>query len=329
MQYSNCMSKCQQLSQHIAINGNKKSAYRNCCDSLKNRLDATYCDKISNSYSYVIGEGGGRLDITREMELFKDTTVYDWHEHVWARGPADELDVEQCERLAEHLRLLYIDKVAVSCPSDGHETPDKLSSVNNAVYEAVKRYPGFFYGMCFTDPHHGSAAVAEIERCVGELGFVGVKLYTQRTIDHPMQYPLIEKCIELDIPILMHSMRFGLRYPGPEHFASHSAHYANIAKRYPEAVFIVAHIVNGDWHWQLKGLADCPNVFCDISGSTYDQGVVDDVVSVFGAERVLFGADGSFSASVGKILGSDISDRDKRTILNAPRFTKYMDRGSN
>ena len=267
------------------------------------------------------------MDVSSGMDLFKNTVVCDWHEHVNMEGPAGTLDVKNCEKLAGHLRFLHVDKVAVSTPSGEYHTPDMITAINNAVAEAVKRYPGFFYGMCFTDPHHGRHAVAEIERCVTELGFVGVKLYTQRTIDDPLQYPIIEKCIELDIPILMHAMRFGLRYPGPEHFASHGAHFAAAARRYPEAVFIVAHIVNGDWHWQLKSMGDYNNVFCDISGSTYDQGAVEEVVSVFGAERVLFGADGSFSASVGKILGADISLNDKLTILNAPRFAKYMDRG--
>jgi predicted TIM-barrel fold metal-dependent hydrolase len=260
------------------------------------------------------------------MDLFRNTKVYDWHEHIFVKESTRELDTEKCDRLAEHAKLLFIDKIAVSRPTSSQETPESIAIHNNIVAEGVKRHPGLFYGMCFVDPHHGGQATAEIERCVKELGFVGIKLYTQRTIDDPLQYPIIEKCIELDIPILMHSMKFGMRYPGPEPFSSHSAHFANIARRYPEAVFIVGHIVNGDWHWQLKGLADCPNVFADISGSSYDQGVVDAFVRAFGADRMLFASDGSFSASVGKLLGADLRYEDKTTILNAPRFSKYIDR---
>ena len=266
------------------------------------------------------------MDIAKEMELFKNTAVYDWHEHIYTIGETAELDVERCDRLAEHARLLHFDKVAVSRPSMDYETPETITAFNNAVAEGVSRHPDLFYGMCFVDPHHGKSATNEIERCVGELGFVGVKLYTQRTIDHPLQYPIIEKCIELDIPILMHSLKFGPRYPGPEYFTSHAEHFYNISRVYPEAALILAHLSCGDWHWQLKGMAECPNVFVDISGSVYDQGLVEAMVSVFGVERVLFATDGSFSAGVGKLLGAEISEQDKRTILNGPRFRKYIDR---
>lgn len=267
------------------------------------------------------------MDIAKEMELFKNTKVYDWHEHVNSKGSTDELDEERCDRLAEHVRLLHIDKVAVSLPASRIEPPERITAMNNVVAKGVKRHPGLLYGLCFVDPHHGGHAAAEIERCVRDMGFIGVKLYCQRTIDDPLQYPIIEKCIELDIPILMHSFKYGEhRCLKDEERTSHAVHFRNAAKRYPEAVFIVGHIVNGDWNWQLKGLADCPNVFADISGSTYDQNVVDSFVSAFGAERVLFASDGSFSASVGKILGAEISVKDKLTILNAPRFAKYIDR---
>jgi len=268
------------------------------------------------------------MNVGEEMGLFKNTTVCDWHEHVWPIGDTGELDEKKCDRLAEHAKLLYIDKVAVSRPTSKYETPEGIMSGNDAVAKGVKRYPGFFYGLCFTDPHHGKQALAEIERCVKGMGFIGVKLYTQKTIDDPLQYPIIEKCIELDIPILMHSIKFGQRYPGTESFASHGEHFKNIARRYPEAVFIIAHIGNGDWHWQLKGLAAYDNIFCDISGSAYDQGVVEAIVATFGPERVLFASDGSFSASVGKLLGAEIDETAKKTILNAPRFNKYLARGA-
>jgi hypothetical protein len=261
------------------------------------------------------------------MELFKNTKVYDWHEHVINKNGTDSLDEKRCDRLVEHGRLLHIDKMAVSLPTSTIVHPERITAINNVVAEAVKRHPGYLYGLCYVDPHHGGFAAAEIERCIKDMGFIGVKLYTQKTIDDPMQYPIIEKCIEWDVPILMHAFKYGEhRCLIGEENTSHAVHFTNAAKRYPEAVFILAHITVGDWHWQLKGVADCPNIFTDISGSAYDQNIVDAVVSVFGAERVLFASDGSFSASVGKVLGAEISDDDKRVILNSPRFAKYIER---
>jgi len=180
------------------------------------------------------------------------------------------------------------------------------------------------YGMCFVDPHHGNTALSEIDRCVKDLGFIGVKLYNQRAIDDPLQYPIIEKCIKLDIPILMHAGKGSASY-SERHLQSDGSHFLNIAARYPEAVFIVGHIGGGgDWHWQLKKMESCPNVFIDIGGSVYDHGIVEETVAVFGADRVLFAADMSFSASVGKLLGAELSDDDKITILAGGRMKKYF-----
>jgi len=259
------------------------------------------------------------------MKLFTDNTVCNWHEHV-ALDAAGALDISLCDCLSAHCRLLYQDKVAVSVPINVHATPEAVSRANDAVAEAVRRHPGFLYGMAFVDPHHGRAAVAEIERRVSE-GFIGVKLYHQRKLDDPMQYPIIEACIKLDIPILMHAGKLSPSHAAAQPNLADSRQFKNIAARYPEAVFIMAHIGGGgDWHWQLKGLADCPNVFVDISGSVYDSGIVEETAAVFGADRMLYGADGSFSSAAGKLLGAELSDEDKIIILGGPRLAKYFNR---
>lgn len=46
-----------------------------------------------------------------------------------------------------------------------------------------------------------------------------------------------------------------------------------------------------------------------------------------GADRVLFGTDGSISPSLGKILGAKIPEKDKITILDNPKFERYLERG--
>jgi len=260
------------------------------------------------------------------MKLFADNTVCNWHEHV-ALNDAGELDAALCDRLVTHCRLLHQDKVAVSVPINTHATPEAVSRANDAVAAAVRRHPGFLYGMAFADPHHGRAAVTEIERRVDE-GFIGVKLYHQRKLDDQLQYPIVEACIKLDIPILMHAGKLSPSHAAAQPCLADSRQFKNIAMRYPETVFIMAHIGGGgDWHWQLKGRADCPNVFVDISGSVYDAGIVEETVAVFGADRVLYGADGSFSSAVGKLFGAELSDADKIIILGGPRLAKYFNRG--
>ena len=266
------------------------------------------------------------MDMDKAMELFKNNTVVSWHEHVYINETTRRLDYTQCDRLAKVGELLHINKIVVSRPVWwGVETPELTTIHNNVVSEAINRYAGLMYGMCFIDPHHGKTALSEIDRCITDLGFIGVKLYNQRAIDDPLQYPIIEKCIKLDIPILMHAGKGSAPYSERHPLQSDGSHFLNIAKRYPEAVFIIGHIGGGgDWHWQLKEMGSCPNVFIDIGGSVYDHGIVEETVAVFGADRVLFAADMSFSASVGKLLGAEINGDDKITILAGARMAKYF-----
>jgi len=264
------------------------------------------------------------------MELFKKTTVIDWHEHVWFLNTSDELDIELCDRQAKVAKLTHIDKMKISIPSMQHDTPERVEKRNDAVHEAIQRHPDLYMGFCFVDPHHGKHAIAEIERCVKKLGFVGVKLYHQCRLDDPLQYKIIEKSIELDIPVLMHAGKGTPPFAAQQPNLSDSTQFATIARRYPEAVLLMGHVGGGgDWHWQLKGVEDCENVFIDISGSIYDQGIIEATVAAFGADRVLFGSDGSYSSSIGKLIGAEISREDKITILNGPRFAKYINKGGN
>lgn len=266
----------------------------------------------------------GIMNIKEQLEFFKNNTVVNWHEHVWMNAEGN-MNEQEYDTLMEHAELVGMDTMVISCPitSSGHESVEAMQHVNNIVLDACKKYPNRAKGYVFVDPVHGKAAVEEIQRCY-DLGMVGVKMYHQYHINDAMQYPIIEKCIDLKIPILMHAGKLN-QYPETQKNISDSTHFIAAAKKYPEAVFIMAHISGGgDWHWQLKGMAECKNVFTDISGSVHDDPLIEETVAVMGADRILFGTDGSFSACIGKILGARITHQEKLTIMNNPHFVKYL-----
>ena len=66
------------------------------------------------------------------------------------------------------------------------------------------------------------------------------------------------------------------------------------------------------------------NIVLDMAGSVIDEPVIEECVKRIGAERVLFGTDFSASASVGKIIGADISEEDKKTILCGKRYKRFL-----
>lgn len=262
-----------------------------------------------------------------KMKLFKENKVVNWHEHVWddATGKFNE---HQCDLFVEAARKTYMDVVVCSLPvSGGSPDPATISRKNDVIAEAMDRHPNFIKGMAFINPGFSREAVAEIERCVNELGMIGIKLYNQYFISDPVLHPVIEKCIELDIPILEHAGK-QMNLPITQPFISDGIHFAKVAEKYPEAAIIMAHVAGGgDWQWSLKAIADCPNIYTDISGSVYDEGIIEQTVSYLGAERVLFGTDGSFSQGIGKLLAANISEKDKIEILNNTKFSRYLERG--
>jgi predicted TIM-barrel fold metal-dependent hydrolase len=122
--------------------------------------------------------------------------------------------------------------------------------------------------------------------------------------------------------ILMHSYsglgrggyktKYGNLYPNestPEDFA-------NIAARYPEALFQFAHIgAGGDWQYECKVLQDYPNVYVDVSGSNNEENMIDYAIRYLGEDRLLFASDNSYYQSIGKILSADINDAQRKKIF--------------
>lgn len=271
------------------------------------------------------------MHIREKMKLMYDNPVNSWHEHVWFRSP-DELvlNIAHLENQMEVFDLLGFDKIVVSLPITFTKrcSPQFFQKANVAVYEAMKRYPGKIYGMAYVHPGYIQEAIAEIDHCVQDLGMVGVKLYRDYFMDDPIQNPIIEKCIELDVPILMHAMRCmdsGNQLMHP--LTSTGIHIANAAKRYPEAVFQLGHFTITDWEYELKAIAPYDNIYTDMSGTAYDSPQMEQAVQMLGAERILFATDESIVSSVGKILGANISTDDKKTILEGKAFNRFLERG--
>ena len=267
--------------------------------------------------------------IEEQMHLFYDNTVVNWHEHV-RMTPDGNLDIRHAEELIAVAEKTSMNTLLCSRPVTWERfcSPELMIKVNDAVIQATKRYPDKIKGMCFINPGFTKEALHEIDRCVNDYGMIGIKLYHQYFINDPVQFQIIEKCIKLDIPILMHAGKT-CRTPDPSQpHLSEGMHFADVAMRYPEANLIMAHVSGGgDWHWQLKAIAPYKNIATDMSGSVYDNDLIAEAVRHLGAERILFGTDGSVGMCIGKILGSSISVEDKKTILEGTKYLKFLEKG--
>lgn len=220
--------------------------------------------------------------------------------------------------MVKSLDLYGVDRICCSAPiSSGEASPERIRKNNDLILASMAKYPDRILGYCFLNPGYTKETQDEITRCIVDGGMMGVKLYHQYTICDVVQFPLIERCIELGVPILMHA-----GYPAAPELKerqprlSTGEHFADVGKRYPEAMFICGHIGGGgDWERQLKGLREVPSVYLDTSGSVIDAGMIERCVRDLGSERLLFACDGSMARGVGKMLDADITESQRQAIF--------------
>ena len=239
----------------------------------------------------------------------------------------------------------------------GNETTSRhwAEQCNNLIHRVCTLYPKNFVGVCQLPQSPGVApknSIAELERCVMELGFIGCNLNPDpsggRWSDPPLTdkwwYPLYEKMVELEVPAMVHVS--GSCNPN---FHATGAHYINgdttafmqfltsdLFKDFPTLKFIIPHGGGAvPYHWgRYRGLAQdmgkpplkellLGNVFFDTC--VYHQPGIELLLKVIPAENILFA-----SEIVGAVRGVDPETGhyydDTRRYIDAIGWLKATDR---
>jgi 4-oxalmesaconate hydratase len=201
---------------------------------------------------------------------------------------------------------------------------------NDLIARVVALYPETFVGVCQLPQSPGvpiAHSIAELERCVNELGFVGCNLNPDPSGGHwsgpPLTdrawYPFFEKMVELDVPAMVH-----VSGSCNANFHATGAHYLNadttafmqflagdLFRDFPTLRFVIPHGGGAvPYHWgRYRGLADMlkkpplaehvmRNVYFDTC--VYHQPGIDLLFEVIGIDNILFG-----SEMVGAVRGID------------------------
>jgi 4-oxalmesaconate hydratase len=201
---------------------------------------------------------------------------------------------------------------------------------NDLIRRVVDLYPENFVGVCQLPQSPGvpiAHSVAELERCVRELDFIGCNLnpdpsgghWTSPPLTDRHWYPFYEKMVELDVPAMVH-----VSASCNPNFHATGAHYINadttafmqfiegdLFHDFPTLRFIIPHGGGAvPYHWgRYRGLADMlkrppldqhvmKNVFFDTC--VYHQPGIDLLVRVIDIDNILFG-----SEMVGAVRGID------------------------
>ncbi len=201
---------------------------------------------------------------------------------------------------------------------------------NDLIFRLTQLYPKNFVGVCQLPQSTGVApknCVAELERCVNELGFVGCNLnpdpsggfWKEPPLTDKWWYPLYEKMVELNVPAMVH-----VSASANAVFHATGAHYINgdttafmqfltsdLFRDFPTLKFIIPHGGGAvPYHWgRYRGLAQdmkrpplsellLNNVFFDTC--VYHQAGIDLLTKVIPAKNILFA-----SEMVGAVRGID------------------------
>ena len=222
-----------------------------------------------------------------------------------------------------------VDQTVVMTYQTG-DTFDSLVQVYNNYPDRFILFCGFDY-TGYDQPDYGSAAVAELERCVqmgargvGELGDKGKGLFYSKPtpasgmhIDDDRMKPLIDKCGELGIPISIHvaepiwmyapmdSTNDGLMnaynwrlddQPGIVDHAGMVQSLENAVRDHPNTTFIACHYANCSYDLTILGklLDQYPNLYADNAARYAETATIPRYVASFYEkyqDRLVFGTD--------------------------------------
>ncbi len=129
--------------------------------------------------------------------------------------------------------------------------------INDRMAQTVARYPDRFRAFAalpMTDP---AGAVDELERCVGELGFLGAMIHGQTRgvfLDHPSVLPLLAAAERLEVPIYLH--------PAPPPAAVRQTYYSGLSEE------VEACLSTSGWGWHSE---TAMHVLRMVAGGVFEQ----------------------------------------------------------
>ena len=248
-------------------------------------------------------------------------TIIDVHLHLFE-------DHEENERILSQCKNAGIDKICAFL-SGGCSTGTIADDPNRFAMELRKRHPDDVIAFARADGHDGPKAVEELTRVVEDHDFRGLKQSFNVKASDPAIFPLVEKTIDLRIPILFHTFMDRERRPDREKFPGETSalELVQLARRYPEAMIVMAHYNLGDWEYGLKAVRDTPNIYPSTGGSGLAAGYVEAGVREVGAERIIFGTDNSICGGMAKIYNAKITDQERRMIFGGNLYKLLTRRG--
>lgn len=239
----------------------------------------------------------------------------------------------------------------------GHHIGDYGASLlwaqacNDLIHRVCTLYPEHFVGACQLPQTPGVApetCIAELERCVNELGFVACNLnpdpsggyFTAPPLTDTSWHPLYEKLVELDVPAMIHVSgccnpamhTTGSYYLNADTMAFMQLVMSDLFKTFPTLRVILPHGGGAvPFHWgRFRGIALADgrgelnqimgeNIFFDTC--VYHQAGIDLLTKVVPTDNILFASEMLGAVKIIDPATGQYFDDTKRYVDNVPSLS--------
>jgi predicted TIM-barrel fold metal-dependent hydrolase len=139
--------------------------------------------------------------------------------------------------------------------------------------------------------------------------FVGFKLhpsYSGIMPDHSLNRPYLEYADAHGLLVLGHTWS-GLEMP-----------YENVLKKYKNLKLIGGHCFYDNWRFTANLALNYENFYPELTAVLFKRGALEEMVSICGANKILFGCDMpwfSYTYYIGALLSAEITDQQREDIL--------------
>ena len=268
--------------------------------------------------------------------LEKDPSLYFPAKHFRMRPEAFPEDIDAMVRQMDAANIEKAIIMAVDTSASDHWAFQNVQLTNDDVAGFIKKYPDRFIGFGSVDPRREDA-VDEVERCMKELGFKGMKFHPAAVSLYPNDekyfYPIYEKCVELGVPVQSHCGTTGLYFTKIKYMLP--VYYDDVAVDFPTLKLVLLHFGIGGWHDQAMSVAlRHPNVHLDISGASpriIPQDLLMAANTPFFQNKVIFGTDYPFVGmaqwfgTFNKYLSNVFSDATKQKVFRDNALSLFED----